>query len=1369
MEAAEENIICPYPGLRPFREDESIFLRGRDEHVDQITRQLEQKKFLMLTGASGDGKSSLVYAGLIPNARAGFFKAKFNNWQVVDFRPERAPLQNLEDALAARFSGDVRERFRRELKFGFSSLIDIYTDSPHYIDKSQPEFIALPEAEQRKAMRKGSNLLILVDQFEEFFTNSENYFEGRSSADSQLVVSMLLETCRIATERDLPVYVVCTMRSDYIGQCASFRGLPEAIGYSQFFVPRLKRKEIYQVIEEPAQLNGNTISKRLVEMLLHQMGEGIDQLPVLQHALNQIWHEAGKGAEEMDLIHFARAGGVDTAYLPETDQPAFIAWKAQLPEWRQPFYERPSLDNVLDRHANDLYHTAHAYFLERNPGHALTHEQAREIIEAAFRSLTKIDASRSVRNRMTLREIVHIVNRPGLGLKEVGGVLEIFRLPGNTFLKPFHEHNEVQGDEQGEWIMDITHESLIRNWGKLIEWSHAEEQDHQTWLDFAKQLKRWIDNGKTTGYLLPIGPLNFFETWFEQKQPNEHWLMKYDERDISYEQKLEEARATLTQARRFIRASIGKLFFSRFVMKHGAQRVALWTCMVILLFFCEYFRQDYVSKTNESVVRDAEYRGIELLSSARVTASEKARFIINYEGLHPGTMDHMLQRCGGDSVQLQVMKSVAKIILPNGYQFQKNGVNQGLQASHLLNRVLGSYVSRQMALRRTMADSSSLSMNIRLCNTGLLLQSCITQLERNTDTLQQCLDSLSEVIWKDVFWNPATERRSQDPGLMLAASELLMINGFSKDLLGQLLEKISPLYDPVNAEYFYRCFPKGKILPDVQNKWGPQIKGSGGYHFLAQIYSYRNDLQNCSRTLDSLVILDPEFITRSYFVGHDLLYIGAFAWLGHDSTNTPSVITNHLNFWNSKTSADKTASSRTFKLNFLDVSRSSASRDDITFLKANHCASSLFILFRKLYDNRARQILDSVEEEIRAEERSPEAQHYEQALLCKWRIERAIEIRDTTLADSCLQEFYLHAQSCSPDYLSQEIEVPEENNLRISRASNLYHPTFASGPWGFIGSTNGCPNAPGNYFFSSIVRSQPFKNYKWSEKDLAEILKWLYRAQLPDRYFEIDNSHVYYDIENLWLLADFLSNRISNNNKNQDVEVCKSFMDCLLPDSLGISNRPHFLIKSEEDSLFKVLFSDSEEDILSFKLCLAFHYLTRVMMTRPIDDVKELIDLNTNPINKRNLLLELSERAFQLGGSEQAIALFSKYSDEFDSTTRPCGLFFYLAARVGGDAVLNWADIVFKDGNENKKLGFNVYLAIGHASEGRYQLALERQLPGFSSGAELSLLNCILSEEVHQLSPPSICRYNKINWEIGLMLLEKSASQDFAVVTVDTD
>ena len=74
MKITESAQNCPYTGLRSFTEEESLYFKGRDEQIDQVTAQLEQRKFLMLTGASGEGKSSLIYAGLIPNARAGFFQ-----------------------------------------------------------------------------------------------------------------------------------------------------------------------------------------------------------------------------------------------------------------------------------------------------------------------------------------------------------------------------------------------------------------------------------------------------------------------------------------------------------------------------------------------------------------------------------------------------------------------------------------------------------------------------------------------------------------------------------------------------------------------------------------------------------------------------------------------------------------------------------------------------------------------------------------------------------------------------------------------------------------------------------------------------------------------------------------------------------------------------------------------------------------------------------------------------------------------------------------------------------------------------------------------------------------------------------------------
>ena len=203
----EEFNICPYPGLRSFTEEESIYFKGREEQISEIIRLLSRNKFLLITGASGDGKSSMVYAGLIPNARAGFFRSRYNNWVVADFRPERDPLANLAQAIHDNLGISSKESVEVELSRGYSSLIDLYKSSPLYSGNNEES-------------RENANLLILVDQFEELFTNPENYQDGVPSNASQTTVNLILETARIALEEELPIYVVCTMRSDFIGQCA---------------------------------------------------------------------------------------------------------------------------------------------------------------------------------------------------------------------------------------------------------------------------------------------------------------------------------------------------------------------------------------------------------------------------------------------------------------------------------------------------------------------------------------------------------------------------------------------------------------------------------------------------------------------------------------------------------------------------------------------------------------------------------------------------------------------------------------------------------------------------------------------------------------------------------------------------------------------------------------------------------------------------------------------------------------------------------------------------------------------------------------------------------------------------------------------
>ena len=79
------------------------------------------------------------------------------------------------------------------------------------------------------------------------------------------------------------------MRSDYLGDCALFDGLPEALNDSQFLTPKLTRAQRQQAIEGPARVFDGRVEPALVARLLNDMGSGPDQLPLMQHALMRLW------------------------------------------------------------------------------------------------------------------------------------------------------------------------------------------------------------------------------------------------------------------------------------------------------------------------------------------------------------------------------------------------------------------------------------------------------------------------------------------------------------------------------------------------------------------------------------------------------------------------------------------------------------------------------------------------------------------------------------------------------------------------------------------------------------------------------------------------------------------------------------------------------------------------------------------------------------------------------------------------------------------------------------------------------------------------------------------------------------------------
>jgi energy-coupling factor transporter ATP-binding protein EcfA2 len=851
----QEQLICPYPGLRPFNEDESIFFKGREEHIEQIVKQLEEKKFLMLTGASGDGKSSLVYAGVIPNARAGFFKAKFNNWIVADFRPEREPLTNMATAISTQLKLNDIPRVEKELSYGFSSLIDIYKSSSYWIDQNSEAYTQLSPEEQKKTKRKGANLLILVDQFEEFFTNPENYHNGRCSIESQAVINSLLETTRLAIEQDVPIYIVCTMRSDYIGQCASFRGLPEYIGYSQFFVPRLKRKEIYQVIEEPAQLNGNKISKRLVEMLINEMNDGIDQLPVLQHSLNQIWQKANSGQVEMDLIHFAKINGIPKNQLTLSDKTEFEIWFETLPEFKKEFFAHSSLGDVLDAHANELFETANAF------SETITSEDAKLIITTAFKCLTKIDEARAVRNRMTLGEVTQIINQPHITNTIVAQVLYIFRIQGNTFLKPFIFDVTADAVELSDnSVLDITHESLIRNWKKLTDWAKEEYDNLLTWQDFNKQLDRWTNSNKSSGYLLPIGPLTFFENWYNIANPNKYWLARYDDRDVNKNKKLEDAEKTLANAQQFIKRSARRLFINRTVIKYGADKIIAVLGAFLLLGGCTYFYFDFRKKQNDYVVNDLQQKSKELLKSKYIKNKIKADYILVAERLNPGTYKDLLRNIEGDSAQIEVVREMFATSL---------GVQENKKDDEPNNPLLEPLFLHQLSLieeKKVFETNASLVRNINNVLGTIYGHIVINRnhFPMNDKGMYDNFCNNTYTAFTKLIQDTTALRKidiEQFNKLLQAIPEVVNYDTLK---LAKIADLLSP-YDLKTKKVFDILYPKDKV---VKQNWNENITHNAGYYQLANLYALSNNFSALNQSFDSLLKYNKNILNTYYGYGY---------------------------------------------------------------------------------------------------------------------------------------------------------------------------------------------------------------------------------------------------------------------------------------------------------------------------------------------------------------------------------------------------------------------------------------------------------------------------------------------------------------------
>lgn len=287
----------PYRGLYAFGEKDAEFFFGRDTFIEQLLAAVRKKPLVPLIGRSGSGKSSVVFAGLIPKLK------KEGSWLIADFRPEGRPFYNLAKKLNPLLTpqwetiGDNDKRredrnLANNLKQGVDTLQDVIAD----ILENNP-------SEHR--------FLLVIDQFEELYTISPE--------DARLpFINQLLASVRVASAKLVPNFtLVLTLRDDFLGDALESplgKALQE---FKTEFLYAMTREQLQEVIEKPAEKQKVKIEECLTDRILDAVVGSPGILPCLEFALTQLWEKQKNNL--LDFSAYKEIGGVEKALANHAD------------------------------------------------------------------------------------------------------------------------------------------------------------------------------------------------------------------------------------------------------------------------------------------------------------------------------------------------------------------------------------------------------------------------------------------------------------------------------------------------------------------------------------------------------------------------------------------------------------------------------------------------------------------------------------------------------------------------------------------------------------------------------------------------------------------------------------------------------------------------------------------------------------------------------------------------------------------------------------------------------------------------------------------------------------------------------------------
>jgi len=275
-DVTDADVQNPYLGLRPFQEADATNFFGRETLIRTLVLRLRDGRFLAVIGPSGSGKSSAVKAGLIPTLRDSAL-AGSENWFITQMTPGVHPLEELETAL----------------------LRVAVNPPPSLLAQLQADTRGLLRAVKRVLPDDDSQLLLVIDQFEELFTQTTD--EGART--------FFLDSLRMAVvDHHSCLRLVITLRADFYDRPLQYADFGQLLRTHQETVLPLTSEELAEAITGPAARVGLTMEPDLVPVMIADLHRQPGALPLLQFALTELVER--RTSRTLTMSDYADMGGI---------------------------------------------------------------------------------------------------------------------------------------------------------------------------------------------------------------------------------------------------------------------------------------------------------------------------------------------------------------------------------------------------------------------------------------------------------------------------------------------------------------------------------------------------------------------------------------------------------------------------------------------------------------------------------------------------------------------------------------------------------------------------------------------------------------------------------------------------------------------------------------------------------------------------------------------------------------------------------------------------------------------------------------------------------------------------------------------------